>query len=62
VNFAPANVSLGVAAIGEFVLPIAMPVTAAMLVLSNLETFATPLIKRARASLVSHCSIPASSE
>jgi len=39
VNFAPANVSLGVAATGEFVLPIITPVTAAMLVLSNLETF-----------------------
>jgi len=39
VNFAPANVSLGVAATGEFVLPIVTPVTAAMLVLSNLETF-----------------------
>ena len=38
-NFAPANVSLGVAATGEFVLPIVTPVTAAMLVLSNLETF-----------------------
>jgi cation transport ATPase len=39
VDFAPANVSLGVAATGEFVLPIVTPVTAAMLVLSNLETF-----------------------
>ncbi|HEX3416254.1 MAG TPA: hypothetical protein VHT21_07600, partial [Stellaceae bacterium] len=39
VDFAPANVSLGVAAAGEFVLPIVTPVTAAMLVLSNLETF-----------------------
>jgi cation transport ATPase len=39
VDFAPANVSLGFAATGEFVLPIVMPVTAGMLVLSNLETF-----------------------
>jgi cation transport ATPase len=39
VNFAPANVSLGFAATGEFVLPIVTPVTAGMLVLSNLETF-----------------------
>jgi cation transport ATPase len=39
VDFAPANVSLGVAATGEFVLPIVTPVTAAMLVVSNLETF-----------------------
>ena len=39
VDFAPANVSVGVAAAGEFVLPIVTPVTAAMLVLSNLETF-----------------------
>ena len=39
VDFAPANVSLGFAATGEFVLPIVMPVTAGMLVVSNLETF-----------------------
>ena len=39
VDFAPANVSLGIAATGEFVLPIVTPVTAGMLVLSNLETF-----------------------
>jgi cation transport ATPase len=39
VEFAPANVSLGFAATGEFVLPIVMPVTAGMLVVSNLETF-----------------------
>jgi cation transport ATPase len=39
VDFAPANVSLGFAATGEFVLPIVTPVTAGMLVLSNLETF-----------------------
>jgi cation transport ATPase len=39
VNFTPANVSLGFAATGEFVLPIVTPVTAGMLVLSNLETF-----------------------
>jgi cation transport ATPase len=39
VNFAPANVSLGFAATGEFVLPIVTPVTAGMLVLSNIETF-----------------------
>jgi cation transport ATPase len=39
VDFAPANVSLGIAATGEFVLPIVTPVTAGMLVLSNIETF-----------------------
>jgi cation transport ATPase len=39
VDFAPANVSLGIAATGEFVLPLVTPVTAGMLVLSNLETF-----------------------
>jgi len=39
VDFAPANVSLGFAATGEFVLPIVTPVTAGMLVVSNLETF-----------------------
>lgn len=38
-NFAHANVSLGFAATSEFVLPIVAPVTAGMLVLSNLETF-----------------------
>jgi Cu2+-exporting ATPase len=39
VDFAPANVSLGIAATSEFVLPIVTPVTAGMLVLSNIETF-----------------------
>jgi Cu2+-exporting ATPase len=39
VNFSLANVSLGFAATGEFVLPVVNPVTAGMLVLSNLETF-----------------------
>jgi cation transport ATPase len=39
VDFAPANVSLGFAATGEFVLPIVTPVTAGMLVLANLDTF-----------------------
>jgi Cu2+-exporting ATPase len=39
VDFAPANVSLGIAATGEFVLPIVTPLTAGMLVVSNIETF-----------------------
>jgi cation transport ATPase len=39
VDFAPANVSLGVAAASEFILPIVTPVTAGMLVVSNIETF-----------------------
>ena len=39
VDFAPANVSLGVAATGEFVLPLVTPVSAGMLVFFNLETF-----------------------
>jgi Cu2+-exporting ATPase len=39
VDFAPANVSLGLAATSEFVLPVVTPVTAAMLVFSNVETF-----------------------
>ena len=39
VDFGLANASLGVAAVGEFVLPLVTPVTAGMLVLSNVETF-----------------------
>jgi cation transport ATPase len=39
VDFRLANVSLGVAAAGEFVLPLMMPAAAGLLVLSNLDTF-----------------------
>ena len=39
VDFRLTNASLGVAAVGEFILPLVTPVTAGMLVLSNIETF-----------------------
>jgi cation transport ATPase len=38
VDFGLANASVGIAAVGEFVLPLVTPVTAGMLVLSNIET------------------------
>jgi cation transport ATPase len=38
VEFGMANVSLGVATVGEFVLPAVMPVAAALLVVNNLDT------------------------
>jgi len=39
VDFGLANATLGVAAVGDFALPLVTPVTAGMLVLSNIETF-----------------------
>jgi len=41
VDFGLAHASVGVAAAGEFVLPLVTPVSAGMLVLSNLDTFHT---------------------
>jgi cation transport ATPase len=38
VDFDMANVSLGVAAVGEFVLPAVMPVAAALLIVNNIDT------------------------